>query len=170
MARQTHSLKAAMFAVDEAGEQRRSWSTFPPSRRKKEPFVFFIHCLCELQDKEECSLHMEMWSPPLHLLHLYPLTHPHPPGLSLAPVWRRQLWVGGSWLSEQHSWGEVTLLIPKVWVQQTPRPPFASPPLHPGTPTASVWRSPSWSGLTGMLWYQRWGPHMFPHTPASRTF
>lgn len=42
----------------------------------------------------------------------------HPPTalfrISRAPVCSRQLWVGGSWLSVEHSRGEVTPLIP--WV------------------------------------------------------
>ena len=45
------------------------------------------------------------------------LNQPHsqrPPRLRRAPVCSRQLWVGGSWLSEEHSSREVTPLIP--WV------------------------------------------------------
>lgn len=45
-----------------------------------------------------------------------PLPASHPPTalfrISRAPVCSRQLWVGGSWLSVEHSRGEVTPLIP----------------------------------------------------------
>lgn len=47
---------------------------------------------------------------------LLPSQATHPPTalfrISRAPVCSRQLWVGGSWLSVEHSRGEVTPLIP----------------------------------------------------------
>lgn len=51
---------------------------------------------------------------PVHPPRLFhPSTH-RQPRLGRAPVCSRQLWVGGSWLSVEHSRGEVTPLIP--WV------------------------------------------------------
>lgn len=67
-------------------------------------------------------------SPPQPPCHSHPSTH-HQPGLGRAPVCGRQLWVGGPWLTVEHSRGEVTPLIPWVKARRPPTSVLTSFPL-----------------------------------------